>query len=558
MLTELHIRQFALIEEACLPLSSGMTVFTGETGAGKSILVDALGAAFGDRASSDWVRHGAERAEVSAILDGDNSGLAGLLAEHDIDGGEEIILRRLIGADGRSRASVNGTPVPLKLLQQIGNLCLDLHGQHEHQALLRTDFQRHLLDERIDPSLLTTLQTAYRHWHDERKRLHNLSGKREEMATQAAWMREEVARLDALGLQPGLGDELAQQVESGRHFAQIQEAAATALAALEEGECSLRLSLAQAQRALTKVAAYRSELAEALALLEQMDALLGEVAPVLSAVDNEAFDGRALQAAEERLLNLHDALRRHGTDEAGLLRLQEDFRDKLSRLDTGAWDEAEQKRRLQAAASAYAEAAANVSQARRSAAQVLCSDLRPFLDRLALTGMRIEIRIEEGRDDERRWSERGWDNVAFFASSNPGEPFRELAAIASGGELSRFVLALKGCGAMRSAPNIAVFDEVDVGIGGDTAWCVGELLATMGRDRQVLVVSHLPQVAACADHHVRIRKHEQRGRTVTDIEVVEADARTEELARMLGGADAQARAHAGEMLKRGRKALHAA
>jgi len=527
-------------------------MFSGETGAGKSILVDALGAAFGARASSEWVRFGARRAEVTAVLEDASAKLQSWLDEQGIESGEQLILRRTINADGRSRAYVNGAPVPLKLLQQIGNICLDLHGQHEHQALLSSDYQRQLVDTRVPEALPQMVQEAYQQYSSEFQQLNSILTLRAETARNEAWLREELGRLQALEMAPGLELKLQAQVETGRHFAQIQEAAAKGLMALEDGDTSVRGLLAQAEKSMDQVAGYRSDLDGSLELLRQMDALLGELTPALRSVLDEAFDAQALAQAEERLMNLHDAMRRHQVDEAGLLALTADMHTRVEHLETAAWDEDEQRHRLDAAGKAYRKAAAELSRARQEAAQALCHELRPFLDRLALEGMQIDITVEAHADDEAGWSPHGWDEVRFMAASNPGEPFRPMASIASGGEMSRLVLALKGCGAMQTAPDIAVFDEVDTGIGGETAWHVGELLAVMGRDRQVLVVSHLPQVASCADHQVRISKQQQGERTLTIIEAVEAEDRRDEVARMLGGANLKSREHAEHMLERGR------
>jgi len=555
MLTELTVKQFALMEQMQLQLGAGMTVFSGETGAGKSILVDALGAAFGARASSEWVRFGAGNAEVTAVLENVGDHVQALLKEQDMKSDEPLILRRVINADGRSRAYINGSPVPLKSLQQIGNACLDLHGQHEHQALMHSDFQRQVVDARIADTLLESARSACQQWRKEQKKLDRILTSHEEAVRNEAWLREECTRLQSLDAEPGIESRLQSMVETGRNFAQIQEAVANSIAGLEDDETNVRSLLARVEKSLNQVVGYRHDLNESLELLRQMDALLGELVPGLHSVLDESFDPHEVAQAEERLMDLHDAMRRHQVDEAGLIGLIDDMDGKVRGLDTAAWDADEQRRNLDEVRQQYQKVAKQLSLARHEAAQALACDLRPYLDRLALQGMRIEIRIDQSADDA-CWTEHGWDDVQFMAASNPGEPFRPLANIASGGEMSRLVLALKGCGALQSAPDIAVFDEVDAGIGGETAWHVGEMLAAMGRDRQVLVVSHLPQVAACADHQVRISKQQQDDRTLTLAESVEADSRRDEIARMLGGANLESREHAAQMLQRG-QVVHA-
>jgi len=550
MLTELRVRQFALIEEVSLNFSSGMTAFTGETGAGKSILVDALGAVFGARASSDWVRHGAEKAEISATLESEDSRLLALLKEQDIDIEEQLFLRRTITADGRSKAYVNGTPMPARLLQQIGEICLDLHGQHEHQALLQPDFQRDIVDARLTKDLIDEVAGAYAILRSAEAALAALKSEQNDSQQQETWMRDELKRLQALELEEGVIEQLTEQVEAGRHASQIQQAAADALTLLDDDDTSVRALLARAAHAVGHVSEYHESLREADALMAQMDALASEVEPLLRHALDATFDVAELQAVEDRLMSLHEAMRRHQTDEAGLVGLMQSWEEKVSRLETSEWDEEKLRAARDAAEADYRKVAATLSAARSKAGESLAKELRPFLDRLGLAGMQIEVAVSSNSEVS-GWGKSGWDQIQIMASSNPGEPIRPLAAIASGGELSRFVLALKGCGALVNAPQIAVFDEVDVGIGGETAWCVGELLAVMSRERQLFVVSHLPQVAACADQQVCIRKGVEGARTLTRLEKLSEEMRQEEIARMLGGANDKSLLHAEEMLKRG-------
>ncbi|MFQ5354885.1 MAG: DNA repair protein RecN [Mariprofundaceae bacterium] len=554
MLTELHVCQFALIDEVRLEFHPGMTVFSGETGAGKSILVDALGAVFGVRAEREWVRHGAERAEISAVLEGISKSLWIWLEAEGLEPDEQLILRRLISVDGRSRAYINNKPVPIKTLQLLGSRILDQHGQHEHQAMLRPEYQRHLLDERLCPAVLEACRDTFRRWRREKQALADLKAQCDESQKQESWLRDELRRLQALELEDGIGDKLRRQVKNGRHFTQIQEALTTCLSALEDGDPTVRNLLAKCAQALGPVAEFRPEFRECLDILGQMDALLGELEPNLRPILEETFDSQTLARAEDSLMHLQDAMRRHHTDEPGLIRLLDDMEVRISGLETASWDLEKQEKQLQAAAQSYQQAAGKLSKTRNQAADELCLALRPFMDRLALDGMQVRINVESMDMNDSRWSAEGWDEVQFMASSNPGEPFRLLASIASGGELSRLVLALKGSGALKTAPEMAVFDEVDVGIGGETAWSVGELLASMGGDRQVLVVSHLPQVAACANHQIYIRKQEKDGRTLIVFDSLKPPDRLEELARMLGGSSTRSREHAAQMLRRGESA----
>jgi DNA repair protein RecN (Recombination protein N) len=551
MLTEFIVRQFALIEEMQLELASGMTVFSGETGAGKSILVDALGAAFGARASQEWVRHGADKAEVMAVVEHDDARLHALLQEHEIESDEQLILRRVINADGRSRAWLNGMPVPLKVLQQVGNLCLDLHGQHEHQALLQAEFQKAMVDAGVADALQEQVTVAHADMQSARKALQRLQSDKGDAEQQENWMREELARLEAISPVLGLESELEQQVESGRHVVQIQQAAATALAVLDEDEPNARQMLASAIHAIEAMSEFNPGLKEAHDLLGQMDVLLGEAEPHLRTALDAELDPEALEQAEQRLAGLREAMRRHQTDEEGLVGLIQQWQERLSQLETAGWDAEKLTARLQETEAAYRNAASTLSESRSEAATKLAEALRPYLDRLGLKGMQIRIEVHAHEDESGQWHADGWDEIVFMAASNPGEPFRPLSQVASGGEMSRLVLALKACGALANAPHIAVFDEVDVGIGGETAWCVGELLQAMGHERQVLVVSHLPQVAACATRQVCIRKRQVGERTITELMPVAREERTGEIARMLGGASEEGLEHAAQMLARG-------
>ncbi len=566
MLTSLTVKQFALIEQVHLEPGPGMTVFTGETGAGKSMLGGALAAVFGARASAEWVRHGADKAEVTAVWEsvhgesakgeGADVRLNALLDAADIDVEDALILRRIVTSEGRSRAYVNGVPVALKTLQQIGNICLDMHGQHEHQTLMQASVQQQLLDARLPADLLQGVQDAFEAWRQLQGQLKSLHAERGETEQQAAWMREELARLEALEIEDGLVERLQEEVDRGRHHAQIQQAAGEALSLLEESEPSVRDLIARAGHAVAAVEDFHDGLHRSREMVDQMDALLGEVTPELRSVLDASFDEAALHRAEQRLMGMHEAMRRHDADEAGLLALMETWRQRLAALDTAGWDEASLLQALNEAADRYRTEAAALSAERAAQGDKLVGQLRPFLDQLALGGMQVRFDVCPAQD-ESAWRADGWDAITLQVMSNPGEPWRDLAAVASGGELSRLVLAFKGCGVLTDMPKLAVFDEVDTGIGGETAWCVGELLAGMGRERQVLVISHLPQVASCADHQVVISKAERNGRTVTCLQPVADDSRQSEIARMLGGAGEQSLQHAAEMLRRGQGSVTA-
>ncbi len=550
MIVSLHVRQFALFEHIELELNKGMTVFTGETGAGKSILVDALGAVFGARANADWVRHGAEKAEVIAEIESQDTRLFHLLKEQDIDADDGIMIRRVITAEGRSKAWVNGIPTAAGVLKQIGNICFDLHGQHEHQTLMQPEFQQQIIDARVEQSIKQTVNKTYTQLSEINKRLRDLHGSRDEALEKEAWMREESERLLALDIEDGLEEKLETECEAGRNIEQVQQAAATALNLFDEQEITVRNLLGEIIHQVEAVAEHHPSLQEAHALLTQMDSLASEVSPYLQEVLDSQIDAQSLQQTEDRLADLRAAKRRHDTDENGLLKLIKQWQESLSALDTASWDEEALRSQQKTLETAYQEAATTLHQARIEAADKLIQDLCPFLNQLGLKNMQLSASIV-ARSDKNTWKADGWDDIQLLAAANIGEPFKSLADTASGGELSRLVLALKGCGALENEPDTAIFDEVDVGIGGETGWCVGELLRNMGNERQVLVVSHLPQVAACAHHQVAIEKSVHNNRTRTDLSILTGEQRTSEIARMLGGINDESLSHAATMLKRG-------
>ncbi|MDQ6984111.1 MAG: AAA family ATPase, partial [Ghiorsea sp.] len=319
MIVSLQVRQFALFENIQLEFEKGMTVFTGETGAGKSILVDALGAVFGSRANVDWVRHGAEKAEVIAEIESNDPRLIALLVEQDIDVDDGINIRRVITHEGRSRAWINGVPTSAGTLKQIGSICFDLHGQHEHQTLMQPEFQQDIIDARVKKNIKDAVSQTFQELQHIRQKLQNLHGNRNEAVQKEAWMREESERISALDIELGLENKLETECEAGRHIEQVQLAAANAANLLDEQEVNLRGILGEIIHQVDTVAEHHAGLQEARNLLNQMDALASEIPSYLQNVLDSSMDAEALIAVEERLAQLRAAKRRHDTDEAGLI-----------------------------------------------------------------------------------------------------------------------------------------------------------------------------------------------------------------------------------------------
>jgi len=340
MIIELHIKQFALIDCLDLHCKAGTTAFTGETGAGKSIVVDALGAVFGARARADWVRHGAERSEISAVVVvPERSEAQTWLREQALDGNDPLVLRRIITADGRSRAWINGTPCPLKQLQTLGNILLDLHGQHEHQALLQPEFQRQLVDSAINAELLEATATAWDQMQQAQQAIGHLDAQQQQLAMQAAWMREQLQQLEDLEPKPDGMETLSSQIDTLRNATGIRQSAVQALAFLDgdDGQHA-RSNIAAALNQLTTCANLHPALGDAVEMLVQMEPLLDEAVRALQPALEVGCDEAELDRLEGRIAQLQDCMRRHHCDEKGLCQLMVTWRSDLAAQETAEWD----------------------------------------------------------------------------------------------------------------------------------------------------------------------------------------------------------------------------
>ncbi|MDX8394177.1 MAG: AAA family ATPase [Mariprofundales bacterium] len=551
MLHFLHIRQFGLIEQCQIELQAGMTVFSGETGAGKSMLLGALEAVFGARIDKRMVRFGAKQAEIIAELD-NNKDCNNLLQKHGIELDERLLIKRIISAEGRSRGYINGSPSPLRLLAAIGDICLDFHGQHAHQSILRKNVQVQLLDARVSAKLLEITANSFTKMQTSELFLKNLQQKISNDQRQEHWMQQELLRLQDLELSDGILAILQKDVEQQRHFARIQEICAQTLQWLENDDYGSCASLTQAMQTLRNVAHLHSATTDASQQLIQISDNLNDTCQLLHNVMEQESDAEQAALQEQRLLDIHDAMRRHQChDITALISLVDNLEMRLSQLERASWDVQEAEQVAKKDRLVYQQYCLDLHKERKQVADQLVKDLRPFLDQLALTGMQVRIDVTTHNNVYNKY---GSDNVVFLIASNIGEPFLPLIDIASGGELSRFVLALKGLDIFLHVPDLAVFDEVDSGIGGETAWQVGKLLRVMAVDRQVIVVSHLPQVAACAHWQWSIEKngkHQDDGeRTTTELHAVIGSKREDELARMLGGFGNANRQHARQLLQK--------
>ena len=559
MLVSLSIRDFVLIEKLDLNFSrssaagaaGGLGALTGETGAGKSILIDALGLALGARAESGAVRRGAAQASVAAAFDlpKDHPARA-VLAEQALDDEDTLTLRRLLGADGRGRAFVNDQPVSVALLRRLGDTLVEIQGQMEQHGLLDMATHRASLD--AFGGLEKQGEAVRAAWHVWRGAAQAHADA--EAAAAAArrdedFLRHAVKELAGLSPKPDDEETLAAERQLLRAGSALGEAVTQSLAELEQGRGAVT-ALRTAHRLIERnVDKAMGRLDSALAALERALSEATEAQAQLEAArDALEFDPAQLEKIEERLFALRAAARKHGVAVPELAALADKFVAQLAALDDGAAGLKRLAGEAKAARAAYVAAAEVQGAARRKGAARLDKAVAAELGPLKLE--KAKFVTDLAALPEAEWSEAGTDRVQFTVATNPGTPPAPIARIASGGELSRFLLALKVCLAKMGDAGTIVFDEVDSGIGGATAAAVGERLKRLARDVQVLVVTHSPQVAAMADRHWLIRKTTTRSAASTDVLALDAKGRREEIARMLSGAEvtAEARAAADRLL----------
>ena len=552
MLTHLQIRDFAIVESVELDLSPGFTALTGETGAGKSILVDALLLAVGGRADSGAVRHGAERAEVTASFDlARNTAAAAWLDEQSIEHEGEAILRRVVSSDGRSRAYINGRTMPVQSLRALGEHLVDVHGQLEFQSLARRGYQRELLDDSGGlAAQVEAVRSACRAWRAldaERQAFEQHARDRE---SRLDLLAHYVAELEALDARPGEALELAEERRRIASLGRLAEGTTQVEGLLAGDDGGASAALARSQSLLRQLANLDPALAPAGQLLDEAAIACREaVASLRRYARSLDADPARQEWVESRLASLEDAARKHRVEVGGLPELRLRLADELAALQAAATSLADLDRKLAAAAEQYRSAAAHLSAARREAAAALDTKVTELMQGLGMPGGVFATAIES--TEPPNFAEHGNDDVEFQVSANPGQPPRPLAKTASGGELSRISLALQVATLNAAHLPCLVFDEVDAGVGGAVAEMVGRRLRALAASGQVLCVTHLPQVASQADRQVRVSKSTERGVTRTSLEALDGEARVEELARMLGGTSitARTRDHAREMLE---------
>ena len=552
MLINMQVRDFAIVDRISVEFDPGMTVLTGETGAGKSILVDALGLVLGERGNAQLVRSGAKRAEFSAEFDiSDLSFVRAWLDEQSLDEENECLLRRVINADGRSRAFINGNAVPVQQLKSVGELLVDIHGQHFHQSLARRPIQRDLLDyfgglaaEREQTS------AAFIEWQALAERLRKISDADVDRASRLDLLTFQLQELQTLNLGPAEGGELARERQRLSNSGRLADGTAVALAGLFDDDSSNANRLvAEAARSIEGLVEFDGELQAVVEMLETAGIQIAEAADTLrrygASID---MDPARRDWVEERLDAIQSLSRKHRVSADELPGLQQTLQQELDELNNADERGRELEQKLVAANEQYMKLAESLSAKRRDAANRLSTAVTEAMHGLGMPGGEFEVRLTSLTEQDAR--AHGLDGIEFLITANPGQPKMPLSKVASGGELSRMSLAIQVIASDGSAIPTMVFDEVDSGVGGGVAEMVGRRLAELGSSRQVLCVTHLPQVASLAAQHFRISKVTDGKATRTTVQPLGRDERIDELARMLGGVEITEKTldHAAEML----------
>jgi DNA repair protein RecN (Recombination protein N) len=554
MLKELHVRDLALIEEAALEFGPGLNVLSGETGAGKTVLVEALALLLGGRGDSGLVRAGAERLELEAAFDlGAGEVLERLAHEEGLeleDG--ELIIRRVMGSDGKGRCYVNGRMYTVSALSRLGEYLVDIHGQHEHQRLLRASSHIAYLDDYGPPEhgeMLHLYKELYASWREKRDAVEKTAMDEAERLREIDLLSFQVREIEAVRPAEGEMEELLKERKRMQNreelFTSVLEAYESLAGKEDEGNaCDI---LGAAEIALEKASSMDEDLAEwprrLRESLEQLTDLSHELRDYADSLD---FEPGHLEEVETRLRALSELARKYGSDTAMILEHLEHARRRLSELESLDSRREELQREADRAEAKLREAASRLTVSRKGLAGKLTRDTNRELKELNMAGMRLRVEVEEAED----LTPSGCDSIEFTVSPGKGLPYRSIGRIASGGELSRIMLALKLSLARADSVPTLVFDEVDSGIGGATADVLADKLARISGYHQVFSITHLPQIAARADTHMTVAKRETKKGVVTDVEFLAEERRVDELVRMLGGDETTAREHALSMLER--------
>ncbi|MES9856479.1 MAG: DNA repair protein RecN [Sedimenticola sp.] len=552
MLQHIHIKDLAIVTDLEIEFRPGMTALTGETGAGKSILIDALGLVLGDRADNGMIRSGCERAEISASFTiDDQEAAAGWLQESALDDGNQCILRRVLTRSSNSRAFINGSPVPIKSLQQLGELMVDIHGQHAHQSLLRRTHQRELLDGYAGHQrLCNKTSTLYHQWKSTEEKLADLATAAQDREARIDLLSYQINELMELGLEAGELEGLLDEHKRLSNADELVESCNLMLNTLSDGD---KTALTQLNRALSELNALNdrsSRLDESREMLESAAIQVEEATSNLREYgDSLELNPARLDQLDRRLTEIHDLARKYRCQPEVLLETMDALTSELNQLKNTTTQLSNLEQEVAALWSQYREQALKLDKSRKTAAKKLGKQVIEGIQSLGISNGIFEVEVITLEDDKA--SASGLSQIELLFSANPGQPPQSLGKVASGGELSRLSLAIQVATIRCARVPTLIFDEVDVGIGGGVAEIVGRLLRKLGESRQVLCVTHLPQVASLGHQHLLIHKESKKKQTSTHISQLDQKQRIEEVARMLGGLDitGQTLAHAREMVQ---------
>lgn len=554
MLTHIHIWNFAIVEKLDIEFDSGLTVLTGETGAGKSILLDALGLSLGDRADTSVIRHGNDKAEISVTFSiADAPEAAAWLAEHDMQSEDECIIRRTISNKGQSRAFINGIPATVQQLRELGEMLVDLHGQHEHQSLLNRDIQRQLLDDYAShKDLIRKVAEDYKYWRKLENDFQRLSAANTDRDNRLDLLRFQVQELETLNLQAGEADQLEHEHKRLANANRLLQTTQQILDALSENDSdSVEDSLSACSNSISSILKLDEQLAPVSELLNNAIIQVSEtVTELRHYVGSLELDPARLEEVEQRISDLHNLSRKHRVEPDELVNLLPTLQQEKDDLEQADIKLEGLRQEIQKARDDYIKSAGKLSQSRDKTAKLLTGKITDAMQGLSLQGGKFEVQLEAL--PEERWNANGCELIEFLVSANPGQPVKPLNKVASGGELSRISLAIQVITAQAARIPTLIFDEVDVGIGGRVAEIVGLQLRALGQHRQVVCVTHLPQVAALGHHHLQVSKQTDTKTTITEIFPLDPSQRINEVARMLGGIEIteQTLSHAKEMIER--------
>lgn len=536
MLTQLHIKNIALVEQLTVEWSNGMTAITGETGAGKSMMLDALNLTLGERANSGLIRVGSDKAEVIASFDiKDKPAAQAFLTDYDIND-DDCILRRVLQSDGSSKAWINGTPVTLKQLKTLAEHLIDIHSQHEHQSLLQADTQRQLLDDFGQYNhLLSSVANAWQQWRQCTKQIADLSGSDADFEQQYELLSFQVQEMDAFGLMADDYQTLVEQQQLLSSGSELKQACYQLQQLSQHQELGNIDSFIQSSiRLLEQQSSLPESLVQSLELLNQMDIINRELGDSLRhAEDLIEIDPQQLAVVEERISHLYDLARKHKVAPEQLFEHYQQLQQRMTEMELSRGNLEQLQQQEKQFRQQYIEVAQQLSEQRNHAAQQLSTKINSYFDMLSMQGANLQIQCHSQAGQQGNAS--GIDSVEFLVRTNLGQPYSSLKKIVSGGELSRISLAISVVTAQTSSVPTMIFDEVDSGIGGATAEVIGKLLNQIGNNAQVICITHLPQVAARANQQLQVMKQNYNEQTIMQMKELDANRRIEEIARMSGG-----------------------